>query len=150
MLGFTLIELMIVVVVVAVLSMVAMPTYLDSVRKSRRSEAISALTAVQQAQERWRANCPTYTADISLPVPASAATMCANTAGLGQPATTSSGRYAIANSGVPTGSFYAVTATAVAGKGQEGDKAQGTSCATLTLAASAGTWSATPAQCWSR
>lgn len=59
--GFTLVEVLIVMVIVAVLAMIAVPTYNDSVRKSRRSDAIAALTALQQAQERWRGNNPSYT-----------------------------------------------------------------------------------------
>ncbi|MBK7458565.1 MAG: prepilin-type N-terminal cleavage/methylation domain-containing protein [Betaproteobacteria bacterium] len=52
--GFTLVELMIAVVIVALLASIALPSFMDSIRKSRRSEAFAALSAVQQAQERWR------------------------------------------------------------------------------------------------
>ena len=58
--GFTLIELMIVVAVIAVLAAVAMPAYFDSIRKSRRADAITRISELQQAQERWRSNNPTY------------------------------------------------------------------------------------------
>jgi type IV pilus assembly protein PilE len=149
--GFTLIELMIVVAVIALLSMIAFPSYMDSVRKSRRSEAVAALSAVQQAQERWRSNCPTYATDAQLPqaAAASAATMCTGAVGLALSRTTSEGRYTLQINN-PTAAGYTVTATAVAGKGQTSDKAQGVSCTPLTLAASAGNWSAAPTQCWSR
>lgn len=58
--GFTLIELMIVVAVVAILAAIALPAYNEQVRKSRRSEAIAAVGQVQLAMERWRADNPTY------------------------------------------------------------------------------------------
>lgn len=61
--GFTLVELMIVVVVVAVLAAVALPAYFDSIRKSRRAEAIALMSQVAQAQERWRANNPSFAVD---------------------------------------------------------------------------------------
>lgn len=78
--GFTLIELMIGLVVVAILAAVAMPTFMDSIRKGRRSEAFSALATMQQAQERWRSNNPTYTTTL---------------ANLGVGSTTSSGNYSL-------------------------------------------------------
>lgn len=59
--GFTLIELMIAIVVVAILAAVAFPSFLDSIRKGRRSEAFAALSALQQAQERWRGSNSAYT-----------------------------------------------------------------------------------------
>jgi type IV pilus assembly protein PilE len=147
--GFTLIELMIVVGVIALLSMIALPSYMDSVRKSRRADAVAALSSVQQAQERWRANCPTYTTALTSPAASSPASMCAVGTGLGLSGTTSDGRYTIT---IPaaTATSYTATATAVAGKGQTNDKALGVSCTPLTMAASAGNWSVTPTQCWSR
>ncbi|MBL0296210.1 MAG: prepilin-type N-terminal cleavage/methylation domain-containing protein [Betaproteobacteria bacterium] len=60
--GFTLVELMIAVVIVALLASIALPSFMDSIRKSRRSEAFAALSAVQQAQERWRGNHGSYAA----------------------------------------------------------------------------------------
>jgi type IV pilus assembly protein PilE len=59
-LGFTLIELMIALVVVGILMMVALPAYQNSMRKSKRSEAFAAVSAVQLAQERYRANNAAY------------------------------------------------------------------------------------------
>jgi type IV pilus assembly protein PilE len=70
--GFTLIELLIVVIILGVLLAVAYPSYLDSVRKGRRADGIAALTALQQAQERYRANSPVYG---NLNSPADAATL---------------------------------------------------------------------------
>lgn len=58
--GFTLIELMIVVVVVAVLAAIAIPAYQNYVERARRADAKSAILAIQLAQEKYRANNPTY------------------------------------------------------------------------------------------
>ena len=68
------------------------------------------MTAVQQAQERWRANNPAYASNLSSAPPA----------GLGIVESTAGGLYTIslANTG-PTG--YEVVATPVDGKGQEKD-----------------------------
>lgn len=63
--GFTLIELMIAVLIVAILAAVALPSYREYTMKSRRSSAIAALTAVAQAQERWRSNRASYSNSLS-------------------------------------------------------------------------------------
>jgi len=122
--GFTLIELMIAVVVVAILAAIAIPSYLDSVRKSRRSDAHTALTAVQQAQERWRANNPWYATNgqLTLGVNASPAGLGIN---LGLNATTVNGYYTVVISSptasLPSAAGYTVIATAVSDKSQAND-----------------------------
>lgn len=58
--GFTLIEVMIVVAVIGILAAIAYPSYQESVQKSRRSDAKAALLSLQQAQEKYRANCIQY------------------------------------------------------------------------------------------
>lgn len=62
--GFTLIELMIVVVVIAVLAALAIPAYQSYVERARRADAKSAILAIQLAQEKYRANNPTYTSSL--------------------------------------------------------------------------------------
>ena len=59
-LGFTLIELMIVVMVIAILAAIAIPNYLEQSRKGRRSEAMNAVGDVKMALERWRAEHTSY------------------------------------------------------------------------------------------
>ena len=59
-LGFTLIELMIVVAVVAILAAIVLPSYQDSVRKARRTDARGALTTVAQLMERYYTQTNTY------------------------------------------------------------------------------------------
>ena len=54
---------MIVVLIVGVLAAVALPAYFGSIQKSRRADAINMMSQVAQAQERVRANNPSYTND---------------------------------------------------------------------------------------
>lgn len=66
-LGFTLIELMIVVVVVAILAAIAVPGYQEQVRKTRRSTATAELLTVAQALERYSTVNGTYVATAGVP-----------------------------------------------------------------------------------
>lgn len=50
--GFTLIEIMIVVVIISILAMIAYPSYTESVRKSRRADCQGALVGMGAAMER--------------------------------------------------------------------------------------------------
>ncbi|MGR8935253.1 MAG: type IV pilin protein [Gammaproteobacteria bacterium] len=63
--GFTLIELMIVVTLLAILAAFAVPSYRDYVYKGRRADAKAALTTLSLAEEKWRANNPSYTGTIA-------------------------------------------------------------------------------------
>ncbi|MGR9072883.1 MAG: type IV pilin protein [Gammaproteobacteria bacterium] len=68
--GFTLIELMIVIIVLSILTAIAVPAYKDYVRKARRSDAKAGISQAQLAEEKWRANNPSYSAvlaDLGLP-----------------------------------------------------------------------------------
>ena len=58
--GFTLIELMIVVAVVAILAAIAYPSYQDAVRKSRRAQAKADLVELAALAERFRTANNTY------------------------------------------------------------------------------------------
>jgi type IV pilus assembly protein PilE len=139
--GFTLIELMIVVVIAALLAAVALPSFMNTIRKSRRSEAVASISAIQQAQERWRANNTTYAANSVLTTAAPA--------GLGLSSTTENGRYTLALS-ANTDRAYTVTATAVTTGSQASDREGGTSCSTLTVAVTNGNGVKSPAACWSQ
>jgi type IV pilus assembly protein PilE len=112
--GFTLIELVIAVVIIAILSAIAIPSFIDSVRKSRRSDAFVALSAVQQAQERWRSNNASYA-----PL-ANTATSGDPPNGLGLP-TTSPGEYYTISLANVTNTGYDALASAASGKSQAGD-----------------------------
>ncbi len=59
-LGFTLLELMIVVAVMAILAALAINSYSEQVRKSKRAEAIKTLVQFQMLMEKYRGTCPTY------------------------------------------------------------------------------------------
>ena len=58
--GFTLIELMIVVAVLAILAVLAYPSYVDQVRKARRQQARETLAQVANQQERYYAQNGQY------------------------------------------------------------------------------------------
>jgi type IV pilus assembly protein PilE len=64
-LGFTLIEVMIVVAVIAILAAIAMPSYREQVAKSRRAEAKSELLKAEGWLERYYTDNNRY-ADSSL------------------------------------------------------------------------------------
>lgn len=93
--GFTLIEIMITVAILAILTAVALPSFLDSMRKGRRAEAFSALSALQQAQERFRGNNPSYASTLSA---------------VNIPATTSPGGFYAISIGSSSATGYTVTA----------------------------------------
>ena len=58
--GFTLLELMLVVVIIGILASIAYPSYRDFVLRAKRSEGKAALLKVQLAQEKYRANHINY------------------------------------------------------------------------------------------
>ena len=128
--GVTLIELMVAVVVVGILAGIALPSFQNSVRKARRADAVDGASAVLQAQERWRANNPTYTATMS---------------DLGASSTTTGGYYTLALAS-HTATAYTLTITPVSGKGQSND----TGCSEMTVTVASGNPTYAPSACWSR
>lgn len=134
--GFTLIELMIVLVIVAVLAGLAWPSFTNAINRSRRSDAMSGLAEIMQAQERWRANKPSYRASLTIPDPLPGAR------------TVSAGRHydlsMVADSVSAMG--YKARADVRAGSPQSGDS----DCQMLQVEMAGGNLIYTPAACWVR
>lgn len=140
--GYTLIEIMIALAILAILASLGVPSFFDSIRKGRRSEAMAALTAVQQAQERRRANVASYTTDL---------------AALGIGSRTANGHYDIEiNAADATG--YIATATTAGTQAKDilcnamrvqvagGNILYGSACKTCAMT----TPLSDPQRCWSR
>ncbi|WP_018881459.1 type IV pilin protein [Thioalkalivibrio sp. ALE30] len=126
-LGFTLIELMIVVAVVAILAAIAYPSYQNYILKSQRADAHDSLLRIQLEQERWRANNPAYTNDLS--------------GDLGLSGESADGHYDL---DITTVSGSGFTAEAEA----KGRQASDTGCTTITLQVTGGSSNRAPADCW--
>lgn len=62
--GFTLIEVIIVIVVVGILMAVALPGYQESMRKGRRADAMAGLMDAANRQERYMLDRSAYTRDM--------------------------------------------------------------------------------------
>ncbi|HZR02440.1 MAG TPA: type IV pilin protein [Burkholderiales bacterium] len=142
--GFTLIELMIVVLVIAILAGIAFASYQQYVIRSNRSKAIAAVNKVAYEEERFLYSYGQYTANLTAPHGANAAS-----SGLGLSNTTCDAKssdsacYAIAvNQNACTDNLcYAITAT------PQGAVQSKDSCGTLTLTSS-GERSASHSGCW--
>jgi type IV pilus assembly protein PilE len=147
--GFTLIELMAVVVIVAILATVAYPAYMTQVRKARRAEAVSMTALIQQAQERWRANQPTYATRL-MTTPATDCDTAAEqvTNSCLNIAAQAGARYTYVLS-ANTATAYVLTVNAVAGSSQASDTQRGSNCAALTVTVTNGSAARTPPACWS-
>ncbi len=65
-LGYTLVEVVIVLAIIAILAAIAVPSYQDYVLETRRSDAYIALTVAAAEQERYYALNNTYISDIQL------------------------------------------------------------------------------------
>jgi type IV pilus assembly protein PilE len=113
-LGFTLIELMIVVGIVAILLALAYPSFAQYVRKAKRGEAQQLLLNWSINQEIFRSNNITYDDGTNLPVPVD-------------------DNYDYTVSGT-SATAYLLQAAAKSGNDQNKDVARGgTPCSTLTL-----------------
>ena len=118
-LGFTLVELMIVVVVLGILSMVAIPAYNDNVMKGRRADAKSTLTTAASRMEQYFMDNKSYTTDMTK-------------LGYGSPAASTDGYYVLSAAACGGGSIatcYVLTATPGTGSPQKDDS----KCPSLTL-----------------
>lgn len=123
---------MIVVAIAGILAAVALPVYLEHVRKGRRSDAVAALSAIQQAQERFRANSPIYSDQL-------------DTLGF-TTAYSPKQYYALALSDV-SDRGYTISASVVSGRAQAGDS----KCARMAVTLRAGRviYESTQPGCWS-
>jgi type IV pilus assembly protein PilE len=124
--GFTLIELLVAAVIAGILASIAYPAFTSYVQRSRRSDATALLTAVVQAQERYRSNRSAYASsadDLDITVSRITPHYTLSLAGVGNPAGFASG--------------YVATATVKAGSPQTNDKM----CASLTAKLDGGTLS---------
>jgi type IV pilus assembly protein PilE len=141
--GFTLVELMIVVAIVALLGAIAYPSYRDHMRRSNRTVGKALLTDAAARQERRFSEAGAYTANMTnLGFPA-------------DPTVSDSGFYSVdatvapagccetAGGGCTTCTSFTLTATTVAGGGQQDD----THCASMSIT-QAGVKSATNTDCW--
>ncbi len=130
--GFTLVELLIVVAIAAILAAVALPVYVEQVRKGRRSDAVAALSAIQQAQERFRANNPSYADQLIT---------------LGFASAYSPKEYYALELADVSNTGYTVSASAVTGRAQAGDS----KCARMAVRLQAGRviYESTQPGCWS-
>ncbi len=143
--GFSLIELMVVVAIVGVLMLIAFPSYKDHVRKGKRAEGKAAVVSAAQALERYMTANNTYTVDLAA-------------AGYktysGESAATSAYLLAVSSASIAT--RYLITASAVAGWGDNSSDAPAVQddlgCGQLTIdqtgAKSVQGATMTVAQCW--
>jgi len=129
-LGFTLLELMVVVAIIAILAMVAYPMFTSQLRKSRRSEARQALADLALRQEKYRSYNTTY-ADCDTIY-----------GGVGK-CTTENGYRTYYTIAVTANSATGFTATATPKDDQVKD-----SCGTLTYQLSATVITKSPSGCW--
>jgi type IV pilus assembly protein PilE len=106
--GFTLIEVMIVVAIVGILVAIAYPSYREQVLEGRRSEARSALLQLAQAQERFYTANGTYATGVEDSDGDSDASNDVN----GVSRTTENGYYTLSTTG---GATFTATATPVVG-----------------------------------
>lgn len=113
--GFTLIELLVAVAILGILASIAIPSYQSYMRKSRRADALVALSRIQLAEEKWRANNPSY----------------GSLASIGVSANSDQGYYSLSVTN-PSATSYVATANAVSGSSQASD----TGCTSMTITVS--------------
>ena len=131
--GFTLLELMIVVVVAAILAILAVMSYQFAVIKSRRATAESCLVERAQYMERFYTTNLRYDQDSdgnAVTLPAQSCTV------------ELAGFYTFDFSAGPTASSYTLRASPVAGKQKD------SKCGVLTLTNSGVKAPANPDDCW--
>ena len=132
-LGFTLVELCVVLAVAGVLASIAWPSYQAQLQRSRRADAVAALLRLQLAQETFRAHHGLYAAQLGALVGASSTR-------------SGEGLYDIELRG-SGGDRYEARATARAGSLAAGDAG----CSVLSLQVREGLAEFAPSpRCWNR
>lgn len=130
-LGFSLVEVLIVLVIIAILVAALSPAFNSHMLRSNRSDAIKSLAAMQVAEEKWRIHNTSYTTTI------------ANISPTGSGASID-GYYTLAI-GSATATAYTLTATPT------GTQASDADCALFTLTYANGTTTLTSSPsttCW--
>jgi type IV pilus assembly protein PilE len=130
-LGFTFVELVIVLVIIGILTIFIMPAFKDQIRKSRRYDGTSTLMSIVSAEEQYRMKNTSY------------GTLANAWGGV---TTSPEGYYNLSITG-NTSTAYVLTATA-ASADQALDDEAGVNCATLTITVSGLSTTKTPAACW--
>jgi type IV pilus assembly protein PilE len=141
-LGFTLLELMVVVIIVAILAGFAISAYQKQLRKSRRAEGKQILTELSLAEEKWRSTSVAYNATVTSLVNGTP-NLVYYTVALARPAA-GGGNCPDGATALTTSNSFSVTATASATGGQNKD----TGCTALVLASKCGQVTKTPSTCW--
>ena len=122
--GFTLIELMITVAIIGIIATIAYPSYQDHVMRTRRADAKTALLTLQQAQEKFRANCIEY-ADNLVTAGNRVCNTGTSTFSVEHGDESSQGFYDLSTTGTAT--TYTITAT------HKGVQANDTNCKTMSV-----------------
>ncbi len=134
--GFTLIEVLIVVALIAIIAAVALPSYQNSVQKTRRSDATTSLLEAVTMQERIYSETSSYVDNAELN------RLVTN----GDGVSSREGFYTLAVDvtacGGPPFNCYSITATAV------GTQAGDDDCATFTINHIGQRTSTPTADCW--
>lgn len=133
--GFTLVELMIVLVIIAILAAIAYPAYARFITKGNRDEARSGLQQIQLLQEAWRrdSNTGAFATDGELAAQLAAL----DEANLYEYTITAAGR-----------TSFTATATAVGQQAARETAQFGGACNVLTVTVNLAGVTRTPENCW--